>query len=132
MLRPAYLSRKLTSPLPTKDGGTLRTIGEACEYMAAIGKERELRPHWQQVRELMLQEADVAAVSWRVRLAVLKDAKLDVTALSEPIERFMDEPTPGLLSNGKLNVVEEDEPPTESNERSDSDSKEERPQQEVE
>jgi hypothetical protein len=133
MLRPEYLSRELTSPLPTKDGGTLRTIGEACEYMAAIGKERELRPHWQRVRELMLQEADVAAVSWRVRLAVLKDAKLDVTGLSEPIERMMDEPPPGLLSNGKLNVVEEDEPPTEpteSNERSDSDSKEERRRQE--
>src|SRR6266702_2668202 len=133
MLSSAYLSRKLTSPLPTKDGGTLRTIGEACEYMAAIGKERELRPHWQQVRELMLQEADVAAVSWRVQLAVLKDAKLDVTALSEPIERMMDEPPPGPLSNGKLKVVEEDEPstePTESNERSDSDSKEERRRQE--
>jgi hypothetical protein len=136
MLSPAYLSRKLTSPLPTKDGGTLRTIGEACEYMAAISKERELRPHWQRVRELMLQEADVAAVSWRVRLAVLKDAKVDVTALSEPIERMMDEPPPGLLSNGKLKVVKEDESPTEptepteSNERSDSDSKEERRRQE--
>src|SRR6266705_4198335 len=136
MLSPAYLSRKLTSPLPTKDGCTLRTIGEACEYMAAIGKERELRPHWQRVRELMLQEADVAAVSWRVRLAVLKDAKVDVTALSEPIERMMDEPPPGLLSNGKLNVVKEDESPTEptepteSNERSDSDSREERRRQE--
>jgi len=101
--------------------------------MAAIGKERELRRHWQQVRELMLQEADVAALSSRLRLAVLKDAKLDVTALSEPIERMMDEPPPGLLANGKLNVVEEDEPPTEptvSNERSDSDTKEERRRQE--
>ena len=76
MLRAAYLSKKLTPPIPTKDGGTLRTILEACEYMAAIGKERELRPHWQQVRELMLQEADVAAV---LRLAILKDAKLDVS-----------------------------------------------------
>ena len=76
MLRPAYLSKKLTPPISTKDGGTLRTILEACEYMAAIGKERELRPHWQQVRELMLQEADVAAV---LRLAILKDAKLDVS-----------------------------------------------------
>ena len=65
---------------------SLRTILEACEYMAAIGKERELRPHWQQIRELMLREADVAAVTWRVRLAVLKDAKLDVSALlSEPL-----------------------------------------------
>jgi hypothetical protein len=86
MLRPAYLSKKLTPPISTKDGGTLRTILEACEYMAAIGKERELRPHWLQIRELMLQEADVAAVTWRVRLAVLKDAKLDVSALlSEPL-----------------------------------------------
>jgi hypothetical protein len=133
MLRPDYLSRKLTSSIPTKDGGTLRTIGEACEYMAAIGKEREQRRHWQQVRELMLQEADVAAVSRQFRLAVLKDAKVAVTALSEPIERWMDEPSPRLLSNGKLNVVEVDEPPTEpaeSNERSDSDSNEELRRQE--
>ena len=79
MLPPAYLSKKLTSPIPTKDGGTLRTILEACEYMAAIGKERELRPHWLQIRELMLQEPDVAAVSWKLRLAILKDAKLDVS-----------------------------------------------------
>ena len=127
MLSSAYLSRKLTSPIPTKDGGTLRTIGEACEYMAAIGKERELRLHWQRVRELMLEEADVAAVSHRARIAVLKDAKVDLTALSEPIERWMDEPPPGLV------LVEKNEPatePTESNERSDSDSKEERRRQE--
>jgi ABC-type uncharacterized transport system substrate-binding protein len=42
MLRHAYLSRKLTSPLPTIDGGTLRTIGETCEYMAAIDKPADL------------------------------------------------------------------------------------------
>ena len=114
MLRPEYLSSKLTSPLPTKDGGTLRTIGEACEYMAAIGKEREQRLHWQRVREVMLQEADEAAVTWRVQLAVLKVAKLDVTALSEPIERMMGEAPPGLLSNAELNVMEEDEQPTET------------------
>ena len=133
MLRPEYLSRKLTSPLPTKDGGTLRTIGEACEYMAAIGKEREQRLHWQRVREVMLQEADEAAVTWRVQLAVLKDAKLDVTALSEPIERMIGEAPPGLLSNAELNVMEEDEQPTElteSNERSDSDGREERRREE--
>ena len=80
MLPPAYLSKKLIPPLPTKDGGMLRTIREACEYMAAIGKERELRRHWQHVRKLILEEADVVAVSWQLRLAVLKDAKLDVAA----------------------------------------------------
>jgi hypothetical protein len=50
--------------------------------MAAIGKERELRRHWQQVRKLILdEEADVVAVSWQLQLAVLKDAKLDVTKM---------------------------------------------------
>jgi hypothetical protein len=29
LLRPAYLSQELERPLPTKDGGTLRTIREA-------------------------------------------------------------------------------------------------------
>ena len=41
----------------------------------------------------------------------------------------MDEPLSGLLSDGKPNVVEKDEPPkepTESNDRSDGDSEEER------
>jgi hypothetical protein len=82
MLSPAYLSKKLTHPIPTKDGGTLRTVREACEYMAAIGKEREQRRHWQQVCELIDQEADVDAVSWKLRIAVLKDAKLDVAAMA--------------------------------------------------
>jgi hypothetical protein len=38
--------------------------------MAAIGKERELRRHWQHVRKLILEEAYVMAVSWQLRLAV--------------------------------------------------------------
>jgi hypothetical protein len=81
-MRPEYLSKKLTSPIPTKDSGTLRTIQQGCEYMAAISKEREQRRHWQQVRELIDQEADVDAVSWNLRIAVLKDAKLDVAAMA--------------------------------------------------
>jgi len=50
--------------------------------MAAISKEREQRRHWQQVCELIDQEADVDAVSWKLRIAVLKDAKLDVAAMT--------------------------------------------------
>ena len=82
MLPPAYLSKKLIPPVATKDGGTLRTIQDAWEYMAAISKEREQRRHWQQVRKMILdEEANMAAVSWQLRLAVLKDAKLDVTKM---------------------------------------------------
>jgi hypothetical protein len=77
MVHPRYLKSKLSGPIATKDRGILRTIQEAQNYLAAIGKEREARPHWQQVRKLILEEADVTAVSWYLRLALLKDAKLD-------------------------------------------------------
>jgi len=44
---PAYLSQKLDRPLPTKDGGTLRTVAEARAYMLGLSKSRELRSQWQ-------------------------------------------------------------------------------------
>jgi hypothetical protein len=40
LLRPPYLPQKLDRPLPTKDGGTLRTIGEACDYMTSMGRQQ--------------------------------------------------------------------------------------------
>ena len=40
LLRPEYLSQKLDQPLPTKDGGTLRTIRDACDYMTGMDKKR--------------------------------------------------------------------------------------------
>ena len=42
--------------------------------------EREERPHWQDVCKLILEESEVVAVSWQLRFALLKDAKLDVAA----------------------------------------------------
>jgi hypothetical protein len=45
MLRSEYLFEKLTPyPLPTKDGGVLRTIGDARAYMVALPKNRENAP----------------------------------------------------------------------------------------
>jgi hypothetical protein len=32
LLRPEYLSQKLDRPLPTKDGGILCTIRDACDW----------------------------------------------------------------------------------------------------
>jgi hypothetical protein len=43
---------------PTKDGGTLRTIREACDYMTAMDRQRELRQHWQRACKLILAKAD--------------------------------------------------------------------------
>jgi hypothetical protein len=82
MLRPAYLSQKLDRPLPTKDGGTLRTVAEARAYMLGLSKSRELRSQWQRAAELLLGEADVAALSRALELALFYDAKLDVTAIA--------------------------------------------------
>ena len=33
-------------PLPTKDGGVLRTIGDARAYMLKLSEERQWLDHW--------------------------------------------------------------------------------------
>jgi hypothetical protein len=78
MLRPAYLSQKLTRAVATEDGGTLRTVAEARAYMLGLSKARELRAQWQHAAELLLAEADVADFSKQIELALFYDAKLDL------------------------------------------------------
>ena len=81
-LPPAYLSKKLTQLLPTKDGGVLRTIGDAVTYMLALPPDRgELCQRWRQATKLILDQADVAAVSQQVHLALFYDAQLDLGAM---------------------------------------------------
>jgi hypothetical protein len=81
LLRPAYLSQKLDRPLPTKDGGTLRTVADARAYMLGLSKQRELQTRWQRVAGLILEEADIGAVSRQLELALFMDAKLDVAKM---------------------------------------------------
>jgi hypothetical protein len=81
LLRPEYLSQKLDRPLPTKDGGTLRTVRRACDYMTGMDKKRELRSHWQRACKLILATEDVLTVSRALELALFMDAKLDVSKL---------------------------------------------------
>jgi hypothetical protein len=64
LLRPEYLSQELDRPLPTKDGGILRTIRDACNYMTGIGKQRGLRSHWQRACKLILAK-EMARVAGR-------------------------------------------------------------------
>src|SRR5262245_3807409 len=62
----AYLSKKLTRPLPTKDGRTLYTVLDVRTYNQRIGRcvlNGNVRP-------------DVGAVSRQVELALLYDGKL--------------------------------------------------------
>ena len=78
LLRPTYLSQRLDRPLPTKDGGTLHTVADARAYMLGLSKQRELQTRWQRVAGLILEEADIGAVSRQLELAPFMDAKLDV------------------------------------------------------
>jgi hypothetical protein len=82
LLRPEYLSQALDRPLPTKDGGTLRTLGQAVDYMTSIGKKPELLNHWQRVAKLILAKEDVLRVSRALELALFMDAKLDMSKVS--------------------------------------------------
>ena len=66
-------------PLPTKDGGTLRTVLDARAYMLALPKHRETSAQWQRAAELLLDQAKVAEFSRAVELALFYDAKLDVS-----------------------------------------------------
>jgi hypothetical protein len=75
-----YLSERLTPhPLPTKDGGVLRTIGDARTYILTLSKTRKMRAHGKRASLLLLQEVGAAALTRQVQVALFKDGKLDPT-----------------------------------------------------
>ena len=76
----AYLARKLTQPLPIKGGATLRTIGQASEFILAQPHAESCQRR-RRAAELILQQADVAAVSRQFYLALFYDAALDIGAM---------------------------------------------------
>ena len=77
-LRPEYLSEKLTPyPLPTKDAGVLRTLGDASAYMQALSKTRAMRAHWQHARRLLLEKIRPAVLTGQVQVALFMDGTLD-------------------------------------------------------
>jgi hypothetical protein len=77
-LPPRYLATKITEPLPTTDGGTLRTIGDAIAYMTGLPKHRETKNAWQHAAKLILAREPVAAITRQLSLALFMDAKLDL------------------------------------------------------
>ena len=75
-----YLSERLTPhPLPTKDGGVLRTVGDARAYILTLPKTRKSRAHWKRAGLLLLQEVGAAALTRQVQVALVMDGKLDNT-----------------------------------------------------
>ena len=75
----SYLSQRLTRPLRTKDGGTLRAVLDARSYMLHLSKDRQRSAQW--LRAAQLAKADLGAFSRQVELALLYDGKLDVTRM---------------------------------------------------
>jgi hypothetical protein len=64
MLPSEYLSERLTPyPLPTKDGGVLRTVGDARAYILALPKTRMARAHWKRASLLLQEEVGAAALT---------------------------------------------------------------------
>ncbi len=49
--------------------------------MLGLSKQRELQTRWQRVAGLILEEADIGAVSRQLELALFMDAKLDVAKM---------------------------------------------------
>ena len=79
MLR-EYLSERLTPhPLPTKDGGVLRTVGDARGYILTLPKTRKSRAHWKRASLLLQEEVGAAALTRQVQVALVMDGKLDNT-----------------------------------------------------
>src|SRR6476660_9774335 len=62
MLNHGYLAQRLRRPLPTKDGGTLRTVGDAANYIVALPQDRR-RTHWDRAAQLLLDLADASEIS---------------------------------------------------------------------
>jgi hypothetical protein len=75
LLRPAYLSQTLDRPLPTKDGGTLHTLGSGGERHRQETRATEPLAACRQV----LVKEDVLTVSKALELALFYDTKLDVS-----------------------------------------------------
>jgi hypothetical protein len=80
MISSEYLSERLTPlPLPTKDGGVLRTVGDARAYILTLPTSRRSRAHWKRASLLLLEEVGVAAVTRQIQVALVMDGKLDPT-----------------------------------------------------
>ena len=76
---PDYLAEPLTPyPLPTKDGGLLRTIGDVRAYMLALPEECD---HWKPAYRLLVHGAGDAPLALQVYVALLKDGQLDLEEL---------------------------------------------------
>jgi hypothetical protein len=77
MLNHGYLAQRLRRPLPTKDGGTLRTMGDAANYIIALPEDRR-RTHWDRAAQLLLDLAGATEISRQLELVLFYDRQLNL------------------------------------------------------
>jgi hypothetical protein len=63
--------------LSTKDGGTLRTVGDAANYIVALPEDRR-RTHCDRAAQLLLDLADASEISRQLELALFYDRQLSL------------------------------------------------------
>jgi len=80
----------LSDYLPTQGGGVLKTVKDAYDYFEALPLHRASRAHWQDVSSAILQEAEVAQVTDKVKFALVLDDELDFDRLSTARWRLRD------------------------------------------
>jgi hypothetical protein len=76
MLNHGYLAQTLRRALPTKDGGTLRTVADAANYIVALPEDWR-RTHWDRTVQL-LDMADPSEISRQLELALFYDRQLNL------------------------------------------------------
>jgi len=64
------MSAKLARTIHTTDGATLRTRGEAADYMTALPEQRARYNAWQHAAKLMLDGADAEALTTQIEYAL--------------------------------------------------------------
>jgi hypothetical protein len=78
MVRVEAHDQELTFPLPTKDRGVLRTVGNVHAYLEALPETRRRHIDWQHAEELLLRRnPHLAALTRRVQTALFLDGQLD-------------------------------------------------------
>ena len=77
MLNHDYVAQSLRRPLPMKDGGALRTVADAANYIVALPEERR-QTHWDRTVQLLLDMADSSEISRQLELALFYDRQLNL------------------------------------------------------
>src|ERR1700693_5013400 len=65
-------SRQFDDPIPTSDGGELRSLRDAGVYVLALPPAEAEREHWQIAMEFLISAAEKGGIVMMARIAMLR------------------------------------------------------------